>query len=123
MRKRNGFTLIELLVVIAIIALLLSIIVPSLRMARELAQRTICATHLKALGQGILVYAQNNSDRLPESYYQTGTGGWVSNAWLTYLLLEIQNNAAAAPKQRVTRTYGLGHLFVTDIIEDGQVFY
>ena len=123
MKKRFGFTLVELLVVIAIIALLISIVVPSLRAAREVAMRTVCATHLRGLGQGVIVYAQDNSDLVPESYYQTGAGGWVSNAWLTYLLFEIHNNAAAAPKQRVSRTYGLGHLFMTDIIENGQLFY
>ncbi len=58
MRKsKNGFTLIELLVVISIIALLVSILMPALSVAREQAKRTVCMTNLKSIGQGIMIYS------------------------------------------------------------------
>ena len=56
MRKERGFTLIELLVVIAIIALLVSILVPSLKRAREAARQTICGTNERALLAALTVY-------------------------------------------------------------------
>lgn len=68
--RKRGFTLIELLVVIAIIALLLAIIMPSLRMVKEQAKKVICATHLKSIGQAIVLYAQEQNDELPMNFYQ-----------------------------------------------------
>ncbi len=70
MKKRKAFTLIELLVVIAIIALLLAVILPSLRMAKEHAKRLICATHLKSIGQAIVLYADQENGELPMNFYQ-----------------------------------------------------
>jgi prepilin-type N-terminal cleavage/methylation domain-containing protein/prepilin-type processing-associated H-X9-DG protein len=55
--NKSAFTLIELLVVIAIIALLLSVIVPSLRKAKEYAQSIVCQNHLRTLTLANQVYA------------------------------------------------------------------
>ena len=49
-KKRQGFTLIELLVVIAIIALLLSILLPSIRLVTSIARQTVCQSNLRQLG-------------------------------------------------------------------------
>jgi len=69
-RKSPGFTLIELLVVVAIIALLISILLPSLARARELARRTSCSANLKAVAQSSLIYADDNQGWLPTPYHQ-----------------------------------------------------
>jgi len=63
--KSSGFTLIELLVVIAIIALLMAMLVPSLRQAREMAKRVLCVGNLRACGTSLALYAGSNGDRLP----------------------------------------------------------
>ena len=57
---RRGFTLIELLVVIAIIALLVSILMPSLAKARELAKKSACMMNQRSVGQQIHLYLSSN---------------------------------------------------------------
>lgn len=61
-RPQRGFTLIELLVVVAIIAVLISILLPSLRNAKEQAKEVKCAANLKNIGIGVLTYANENRD-------------------------------------------------------------
>ena len=65
MRKTKAFTLIELLVVVAIIALLISILLPSLARARELSKRTVCSANLRGVGQACKIYAQENTEYWP----------------------------------------------------------
>jgi prepilin-type N-terminal cleavage/methylation domain-containing protein len=63
--SRSGFTLIELLVVVAIISALIAILIPSLSAAREISNRTLCTTRLKAQGTAFSLYASTYSDNLP----------------------------------------------------------
>ena len=63
-RRQRGFTLIELLVVVSIIALLISILLPSLNKAREQAKAVQCASNLASFGRGFHVYAAENRDFL-----------------------------------------------------------
>ncbi len=64
-KNRAGFTLVELLVVISIIALLVSILLPSLKKARDQAKDTLCKANLHQLGISIQYYVQDSGDRLP----------------------------------------------------------
>ncbi|MBS0189449.1 MAG: prepilin-type N-terminal cleavage/methylation domain-containing protein [Planctomycetes bacterium] len=91
---RPAFTLIELLVVIAIVAVLLSILLPSLSAARDSARTIKCQTSLRQMGVGFLSYAGSNRGSYcsgpqdgrinnnwgPPADIQSGKVGWMSDA-------------------------------------------
>src|SRR5688572_2870441 len=60
-----GFTLIELLVVIGIIGVLMALLFPTFRRARESARRVQCASNIRQIGMAIIGYAGANKGRYP----------------------------------------------------------
>ena len=67
--RASGFTLIELLVVIAIIALLVSILLPSLNRAKELTRSVVCQANLRSIGAALGLY-------ITETSYYPGGHTW-----------------------------------------------
>lgn len=82
-RRQGGFTLIELLVVIAIVTLLLSVLMPALKKAKELGKRAVCLNHARQLTISWKMYADDYDGWLPQA--QVGNKlsteyGWVAPA-------------------------------------------
>lgn len=77
--NKQGFTLIELLVVISIIALLISILLPALRSAREAARTITCANQVRQINIAALMYTNQNH----EWYLPMGQDGFPTNPLAT----------------------------------------
>jgi prepilin-type N-terminal cleavage/methylation domain-containing protein/prepilin-type processing-associated H-X9-DG protein len=88
-RKRIGFTLIELLVVIAIIALLLSIMIPSLRKAKAVAARTVCSHNLKQIYLAMDFYLNEHDNIYPCAEDPVSTEPaywlWMGRGWRSFV--------------------------------------
>ena len=68
-RSSRGFSLLELLVVMAVTVLLTGLLMPAMVQVRENARRVVCSSNLRQIGMGVITFADENNDRLPDSFY------------------------------------------------------
>jgi prepilin-type N-terminal cleavage/methylation domain-containing protein len=107
--RRRAFTLVELLVVIGIIAILISILLPTLNRAREAAKRTACLSNLRQLSDVFKLYGVQYKDATPIGY--VGTAKQVS-----YLM---NHNGTSIPHT----TTALGFLAMAGLTKSPKMLY
>jgi prepilin-type processing-associated H-X9-DG protein/prepilin-type N-terminal cleavage/methylation domain-containing protein len=138
-RPAIAFTLIELLVVVAILALLISILLPSLSAARRKAKETKCAANLYAFGRGFYAYAGSNRDYLCSGSFDpevtNGRDGPVDKVgWIADLVngryafpmemlcpsneARVNQKLAQGPSGMFGRTFGPDSYATWELIDD-----
>lgn len=129
-RPAGAFTLVELLVVIGIIAILVAILLPALNRAHQQANLLTCQTHLRQIGQAIVLYTGDYKGVLPYGYW---AGGPIYNAatagdWSTLLTFELSSRLGNTYGQQGTtggyQSFNRGIFLDVDTIQgDGGLHY
>ncbi|MEI6392649.1 MAG: prepilin-type N-terminal cleavage/methylation domain-containing protein [Verrucomicrobiota bacterium] len=106
---RHAFTLIELLVVIAIIAILAALLLPALVSAKEKANRASCQSGLKQLGLALIMYGNDNRDKLPTGVRDDGSEHtiWISTNTFNAIKQYSGTNMSTCPSLAGTFQYYL----------------
>jgi len=135
---RRAFTLIEVLVVVAIIALLISILLPSLRQARDVSKMMVCQSHLKEVGNAMAMYISDFKEALPGPLHplflkyperMSSTSKFVVEGYLNTRLRKyfgestFKTNTSASYRKSTTREIGTCPSFpVSDESFGGNVY-
>jgi type II secretory pathway pseudopilin PulG len=106
---RTGFTLVDVLVTMAVIAVLISLLAPSLSSVRETAHQVVCRSNTRQLGIGINMYAEDHLDRLPPT---TNLDAQQNSPWET---MTLRLNTGAWD--------GLGHLYNDEYLPAPKLYY
>jgi prepilin-type N-terminal cleavage/methylation domain-containing protein len=126
-RQRSAFTLVELLVVIGIIALLISVLLPTLANARKSGNRVKCLSNQRQLALALYNYATDYKGAYPPLLRdpRSATGGMNASLTWYFWYLEAERDWATNPAYRTTDRgwMGMGHLARRGYIKDPQAFY
>ena len=121
-RQRGGFTLIELLVVISVVALLIGLLLPALKKAKESARRVTCLSNQHQLNNALQVYASEQDGYFPPTHggMNAVSNHYASSPW-------ARDSGEAFAKFRFwggdVGWSGLGLLFMAGVLQDPQFLY
>lgn len=138
-RSAAGFSLVELMVVMAVVAVLLGVLLPSLRSVRMTTYRVISAGNQRTLGQGLTMWAGAHKGKLPPSRVleEEGRDADLGELMRVYAprVAESDDGLAVAQRQKhpgyelaLDELHwhgwdGLGHLFASGLVKAPEVFY
>ena len=116
--KSKVFTLIELLVVIAIIAILASMLLPALNIAREKAKTIKCAGNIKQIGLAFNLYADDYDDMVPPGVHTAHAAGyyWFNKIFPYIKSSEVFECPSSLPEytgRKLSSSPGLGWAWYT----------
>jgi prepilin-type N-terminal cleavage/methylation domain-containing protein len=107
----RGFSLLELLVVLAVTVMLTSLMFPALSAVRENANRVVCSSNLRQIGMSMSMFAIDNDDNLPFSYFGEQPGQ------------KQEMMAAHIGDGDPSNFDGIGLLYVKGYCKDAACFY
>ena len=108
-RRRRGFTLVELLVVIGIIALLISILLPSLNKARKSAKSVVCLSNLRQIGTTFILYTNDSQGTVIQPVTYDADFNPTTVFWFQRLSVYMNNQGS--------RTGSLGESEVSEALK------
>jgi len=124
--RTRGFSVVDLLVSIAVMALLITILMPSLVSAQELSRRAKCASNVRQLGLGLQMYSYDHADLVPPSRFNALTSGGRGEDSADTIFLRVDGRDWNSENGRLFSGVfwdGLGILAKEDYADAPNVYY